>query len=719
MRLFQDAAGTIPAYEAGQPVGKVARAAGTIDATQATALSRPTLARMPKGGRRNLLITTTSFDAWGKARAIGYPAVDGWLSFGPTEANAQQQVHTAVGQGARSYSFYVRRDSKPFRVGFRAAHNTGTNFGAATLYPATAQAGNSAVVISEVTETSFKVTGAAVHVNEGASPVFYLRFDNVEDNAARVWLRDLQVDAGPATPYQVVVSASDIIEPGIPDVWHLFNDGGDSLLAPLPTGTYEVATVGIDGKPHYASLTGDGSGKNILLGADRIADIFVRPGALTDAERLRLEEYWQQRYGAGYLIPPGMPPGARLMRQESTGNTPAAVSQPVGLLALSASNVFGPELRDGSVAATTGSPTVASQINTMTGDGRVHRDDASNIGSVRMPDLEPGATYEISFSQITGGTLSFRQASSSGSIVGSATEANPRAVFTAASTVNFVSLSANGTTISFTGMSLRKVNAPITRQETALSRPTLARWPKGGRRNLIANTFGIATVAGVTATIVEPGVWELNNLGAAAGQRADWSVPADRAPPGSTLTFSVEVKSAGEYGSLAMTGIRNSAGASVSQAAYVERLTDSWQRMVATLTLGADNTNGAQLRINNRSGDVNKVLVRNPQIEIGPAATPYQAVASITDITEAGVPDVWHLYNDGGDSLPAVLPAGAYEIAWVNHLGVIGYASVTSDGTTGTDLLRAERMADVAVKRGRFTSYEKAQLETQWGKYKP
>jgi len=51
MRLYQDAAGTTPAYVAGHPVGKVARAAGSVDATQATALSRPTLARWPMRGR--------------------------------------------------------------------------------------------------------------------------------------------------------------------------------------------------------------------------------------------------------------------------------------------------------------------------------------------------------------------------------------------------------------------------------------------------------------------------------------------------------------------------------------------------------------------------------------------------------------------------------------------------------------------------------------------
>ncbi|MFE3838598.1 hypothetical protein [Pseudogemmobacter sonorensis] len=52
--LAQDAAGSVPLTGPGQPVGLARRAAGTVDAPQPVALSRPTLARWPRGGRRNL-----------------------------------------------------------------------------------------------------------------------------------------------------------------------------------------------------------------------------------------------------------------------------------------------------------------------------------------------------------------------------------------------------------------------------------------------------------------------------------------------------------------------------------------------------------------------------------------------------------------------------------------------------------------------------------------
>lgn len=51
--LFQDSAGTNAATTAGHPVGLARRLAGTVDASQATSAARPTLARHPRGGRRN------------------------------------------------------------------------------------------------------------------------------------------------------------------------------------------------------------------------------------------------------------------------------------------------------------------------------------------------------------------------------------------------------------------------------------------------------------------------------------------------------------------------------------------------------------------------------------------------------------------------------------------------------------------------------------------
>src|SRR5690606_11586712 len=47
-----------------------------------------------------------------------------------------------------------------------------------------------------------------------------------------------------------------------------------------------------------------------------------------------------------------------------------------------------------------------------------------------------------------------------------------------------------------------------------------------------------------------------------------------------------------------------------------------------------------------------KIRLRNLQVEAGTAPTPYQQVVSNFDASEAGKPSVWHLFDDGGDSLP-------------------------------------------------------------------
>ncbi|RRH69042.1 hypothetical protein [Falsigemmobacter faecalis] len=703
MRLYQDAAGTTPAYEAGQPIGKVVRKAGTVDATQATALSRPTLARMPKGGRRNM------------AHSFGYSANSG-VTVTPNQADPTGGMRACRVQFSSSQQTLSLCPSNP-SPGPYSSRLFLKGIAGETIrrrLPGSAAEAN-IVLTGEWQEVG------ALNLSGNTGTFNINTWSNV--TARDLMIYAPQMEFGSALgAYQHVGSDFDITEAGVPDVWHLWNDGGDSLLATFPAGTQHIAWVSTLGRLGYTTAVSTGTVGIDLLRDERLADVFARDTPLSDAERLRLETWWQERTGAWYLVPPGMGPTPERMWQTNTGVDQATgAGSPVGLL-LDQTEPVGSEMKGSGTVYTSSTPTaIIGTYNPTTGEGTVVRDSSAAASGTQFAGIEVGMMYRVDLENRGTAAINLRASSITGSSYGGVAAGERVVRYLQSTSISlFIAAAANTEApIPFTLHSIKKVPGNHAMQNTALSRPTLARWPKGGRRNLIGNTFAISTVSGVTATVIEPGTWELNNLSAAAGQRADWSVPADRAPPGSTLTFSLEVKSAGEYGSLAMIGIRNSAGASVSQAAYVERLTDNWQRMVATLTLGADNTNGAQLRINNRSGDANKVLVRNPQIEIGPATTPFQAVASITDIIEAGIPDIWHLYNDGGDSLPAVLPAGAWEIAWVTHLGVIGYASVTSDGTTGTDLLRAERMADVALKRGRFTSYEKAQLETQWGKYKP
>lgn len=126
-RMFQDAAGITPAVNPGHPVGRLKRAAGTADAMQATALSRPTLARHPKGGRRSMytqnvaawsgesvdavMLASSQADPLGKAASLRLD-----LS---SEQSRRFHAVTGIAPGNYVYSVWLRADV-PTVVGLRA-----------------------------------------------------------------------------------------------------------------------------------------------------------------------------------------------------------------------------------------------------------------------------------------------------------------------------------------------------------------------------------------------------------------------------------------------------------------------------------------------------------------------------------------------------------------------------------------------------------------------
>lgn len=94
----------------------------------------------------------------------------------------------------------------------------------------------------------------------------------------------------------------------------------------------------------------------------------------------------------------------------------------------------------------------------------------------------------------------------------------------------------------------------------------------------------------------------------------------------------------------------------------------------------------------------------------------FQAIVSPNDITEAGVPDLWHLYNDGGDSLNVTLPAGTYGLASIDINRAITITTITSDGTTPINTLRHERQLDVILRAGAFSAGEETAIRDYWGR---
>lgn len=78
---------------------------------------------------------------------------------------------------------------------------------------------------------------------------------------------------------------------------------------------------------------------------------------------------------------------------------------------------------------------------------------------------------------------------------------------------------------------------------------------------------------------------------------------------------------------------------------------------------------------------------------------------------------VWHLYRDGDDSLPVILPVGDYQVAYADIDGAISYTTLASDGSTGINTLMAERLADVIIRAGagEFVGADRDLINTYWG----
>lgn len=306
--LFQDAAGTTPATMPDQPVGRTNRRAGTVDATQETALSRPTLARWPKGGRRNLLTTSELSDSaagrW--PRRIGTtlePVADG---FRLTRSGANTDNSWGIDQVITGWWSANPDMSNCLTVEAKA----GT---ASLLRIFVGTTGHSAIfdlVNGTIQSVSSGSTAAIIPVGNGwyrctltrlgvtvTTPSFSIRVQSTTNDGEYIDIRRPQGELGQVTDYQNVTTQNNITESGVPSVWHLWNDGGDSLnAAPLPAGTYGLAYVNVLGGVTVTTETSDGTTPINVLRTERQADVIIRQNAFSPAEEAQIRTYWGERY---------------------------------------------------------------------------------------------------------------------------------------------------------------------------------------------------------------------------------------------------------------------------------------------------------------------------------------------------------------------------------------------------------------------------------------
>lgn len=267
--VFTDEAGTTPA-DFGQTVGAIRDMGGTIRATQATPGSRPTYARQPASGIRNILpadtTNITSGTGWGTLRAsraaapdsaTGEPAttltatetnVNGaFLQAGAIALAEGQYTLSAVLKGSGWAMLQIALSTDNAQT-VRAWFNLGTGAtGTANFAGAAFSASSNAIAaVGDGYRCSITFTVAA-------SGSFFLRpfvvdgnASNAVTNGAAIRIEQPQFEAGAtATAYQRRVSSFDITETGVRDIYALAFDGIDDHLvlgtAFNPAGAYTLA----------------------------------------------------------------------------------------------------------------------------------------------------------------------------------------------------------------------------------------------------------------------------------------------------------------------------------------------------------------------------------------------------------------------------------------------------------------------------------------------
>jgi hypothetical protein len=425
--------------------------------------------------------------------------------------------------------------------------------------------------------------------------------------------------------------------------------------------------------------------------------------------------------------PAGYDPAAGRVFQLSDGTSPAtAAAQSLGLaLDKSQGLALGPEL-------------------VTNPSGTVFRDALGSTSYESGAFLTAGKTYLISFA-ISNNTStvssSWRVAGGGGNIAtapfvqqGHNGQFQIRVAPTGS---GLLTLNGNSAFVSLTisGVSVRELPGNHAAQATSLSRPTLSRVPRGGRRNKLTFAADFANVAWAKLSCnFSAGVVTTTSTGDAVSQAiANYSANATHATTfrvaAGTATYLRLVVYQTAAATNRVSGWFNLASGAVESATNGGTGTGALLTFVEVspgvydVTLSGAVGNGAtsvtvQISTANAVGSTTGVsgatygIVR-AQTELGSTATPFQDVQTARDVTETGVPNVWHLNDDGNDSLPVALPAGTYTAAWVNALGAVTIAGGLTVTTT-LDTLRGQNQADALIINRALGEAERVALTRYW-----
>jgi len=385
--------------------------------------------------------------------------------------------------------------------------------------------------------------------------------------------------------------------------------------------------------------------------------------------------------------------------QDSAGTTPAtAADQPVGLvLDKSKGLVLGPELvTNGTFAVNTDGwvPGRSGTLSLSNGAMRVTNGAMVSGGASHVINCTVGRQYEIKMRipATSGGVAFFRVADFD---VDTATSSDfrltlsgrgsgdYRAVFTATRTSHYVFAQIDGgvagSWVEFDNISVRELPGNHASQPTAASRPLLARHPVTGKRNLLTRTeefdnavwSKVRSTASANSAIAPDGASTADKIvedttasnthhvstahSFVSGMVYSYSVYAHVAERSAlamalpSATFGVDQRVL--FDLVAKTAVTQN-GTPTSE---IQELSGGWFRLRITATATATATSAVFAYLGSGgsiayTGDgTSGIYIWGAQLEVGSTATPYQKVTSAQDITEAGVPDLYHLAFDGID----------------------------------------------------------------------
>lgn len=308
--LYQDSAGTVPVTAPGQPVGRVLDQSGRANhATQSISAARPTYARHPSSGKRQLWTNT---DFAGAVSGTPGTAPTGW-TWGLTGGSSAVSADAGGNGSAITITTNSNRQYLANATSIQVAANTvlvssvrcdvlsgsvqvsqvllfvGAPAGSSVSYRinGVVVAGTSFLpitnnVLVEVILTNGATAGAVTNNRLG------LGVAGSVTGSVRFYRP--QIELNTATNYQKATSIYDVTEAGFADVWYLSDDNVDDYMTTvLPAGSYTVAYI--DGAGVTVTTGQSISGAYSIPGPSRLYGLVVINRALSASETSRLRAW--------------------------------------------------------------------------------------------------------------------------------------------------------------------------------------------------------------------------------------------------------------------------------------------------------------------------------------------------------------------------------------------------------------------------------------------